>query len=33
MKKYEPAEIEIVFFAAEDVLTASGDTETQEEEL
>ena len=33
MKKYEPAEIEIVILGVEDVLTSSGETETGEEEI
>ena len=33
MKKFEPAEIEVVVFVAGDVLTSSGETETGEAEL
>jgi len=33
MKKFEPAEIEVVVFVTGDVLTSSGETETGEEEL
>jgi hypothetical protein len=33
MKKFEPAEIEVVVFVVGDVLTSSGETETEEEEL
>ena len=33
MKKYEPAEIEIVVLSVGDVLTNSGETETGEEEI